>query len=164
MGQIIQIDDSLWGSLVGGVMIGMYHTGTKQFYSEIIPVTYFRKGQFDKKTYLAKASTIVLKGFSILESANHIQVCRGYSLKGVRETLRKMKNKTVECIEITGSLQSLLEQASAKYLHRIGLPLSSGGAHCISFEKQLEWVKEKPKRVKFVKTGWKSWKNKYSLE
>jgi hypothetical protein len=166
---MIQIDDSGWGSLLGGVMVGVYNTETQKMYAKLIPVTFFQGGKFEDKRYLEKASSIAYTGIHLLtdypdSGGITVQICRGYCLAGVRQALKRDSNiMEVEEVKITDPFQSLLETKFSKYLGRYGIPNKSGsGAHRISFNDMLEWVREKPERVKHVKTGWKAWTDKYS--
>lgn len=159
---MIQIDDSGWGSLLGGVMIGMYNTETKKFIAKLIPIKYFQGELFKKQKYKDEAIKIFLTSYVKLGDVDDIQICRGYVLDGLYKFLTgpgwtlKISRK-----EIVDPLQSLLEAKFAKHLIKCGVPKGSGGAHCLSFDDQLNWIKEDPKRIKYVKTGWNSWREKY---
>jgi hypothetical protein len=166
---MIQIDDSGWGSLLGGVYIGVYNTKSGKMFSKLIPVSYFQEDKFEKKKYLEKALNIAREGILKVGSynlqENEIQCCRGYALETIRKWLSENKNtfKSVKFLGITDPIQSELESKFSKHLGSIGVPLGSGsGAHRISFEEMLKWVADDNRRVKYVKTGWKSWKEKYS--
>lgn len=169
---MIQIDDSGWGSLLGGVMIGVYNTETGQLYARLVPVSFFQRRKFEKKDYLAKALSIAESGVqmftnNLTDTGVHIQVCRGYFLSTIREWLEENKEKfaRIEHADIKDPLQSALEDRFSQSLGRIGVPDNgSGGAHRISFNAMLKWIKEDPKRIKYAKTGWKSWDQKYSKE
>lgn len=162
---MIQVDDSGWGSLLGGVMIGMYNTDNKKFKAKLIPVSYFQGEAFKKKKYLDQAIKIVLMYWPELGDTEYFEICRGYALDGVYEFLAtNLGDRKISRVEIKDPLQSMLEERFAKSLERVGVPQRTDGAHCLSFDNQLSWVKENPKRVKYVKTGWKSWKEKYEQE
>jgi hypothetical protein len=164
---MIQIDDSGWGSLLGGVIIGMYNTETRKFKAKIIPVSYFQGSTFKKAKYRDYATKIVLETWPSLGNTNHFQICRGTCLDGIYEMLDhyiKPDYRRIERVEIGDPLQSLLEEKFASSLQRIGVPKRTDGAHCLSFNNQLNWIKENPSRVKYVKTGWDSWNKKYKKE
>ena len=167
---MIQIDDSGWGSLLGGVIIGVCDTDTNRLYSRLIPISFFQGGKFENQEYIAYALKIAKAGLQLLtsypdDSGIHIQICRGYLLSEIRSWAERnrLHYTKIEHVDIKDPLQSLLEARFSKHLERIGVPAGKGkGAHRISFDEMLKWVKEDPKRIKYVKTGWKSWKQKYS--
>lgn len=162
---MILCDDSGWGSLLGGVMIGMYNTETKKFIANLIPIKYFQGELFKKQKYKDEAIRIFLHNFVKIGSSNEIQICRGYCLDGIYNFLNTDQWKLkVTRAEIKDPLQTLLEGKFSKHLQKLGVPEGSGGAHCLSFEDQVKWIKTDKKRIKYVKTGWNSWKDKYAKE
>ena len=162
---MIEIDDSGWGSLLGGVMIGVYDNDNRKFYHGLIPVKYFQGTLFSKGTYRNKAVSIFTKILDHISLIDSITVCRGTCLDGIWEYVKNGVPgvRMIDRKEIGDPLQCLLEIAFAKSLKRIGVPQRTDGAHCLSFDDQLKWVYEDPSRVKYVKTGWSSWKKKYSI-
>ena len=156
----IQIDDSGWGCLLGGVMIGMYNTENKRFKHKLIPISYFRGKKFKTGAYRNYAVKIFRELLMKIGPCGKISICRGTILDGIYNS--GFDKKMMERVEIGDPLQSLLEKEFAKHLMKCGVPEGSGGAHCLSFDDQVKWALEDPKRVKFVKTGWNSWQNKYS--
>jgi hypothetical protein len=168
---MIQIDDSGWGSLLGGVYIGVYNTENNKMYARLIPVSYFQGDKFKRQLYLAQAREIALQGMSAVASKESkqetIQICRGYLLLKIRKKLEEFSKwfGKIEHADIKDPLQSALEEKFSKSLARYGVPDGkAGGAHRISFDAMLDWIKEDPKRVKYVKTGWDSWKKKYAAQ
>jgi len=171
---MIQIDDSGIGSLLGGVYIGLYDTDTETLYAKPIPVSYFQGEKFAKQDYIRKALDIVKNGLIALnidykDNPVDVQCCRGFALTEIRKWLLTQQERTwcreVSFVKIKDPLQSLLEAKLSKYLGRYGVPNKSGsGGHRMSFNDMLEWVKEDLTRIKYVKTGWPAWKEKYSKE
>ncbi len=163
---MIQIDESGWGSLLGGVSIGLYNTETKKFFAKTIPVRYFQKLSFKKQKYLDEARKIVMTGIFAMGIPMKVVICRGFALKKARFALKAVPYEEFDITEgeIGPPLQRLLEGHFAKHLKRLGVPDKSGGAHRLSFNDQLDWIKEDPKRAKYVKTGWKRWQEKYSKD
>lgn len=169
---MIQVDDSGWGSLLGGVMIGVYDTDAEQLYSRLIPVSFFQRRKFEKQDYLERALQIAQAGIQLFtgypdDDGIHIQVCRGYLLSEVRNWVERNASHftKIEFVDITDPFQSLLEAKFSKSLERIGVPEGrAGGAHRIGFNEMLKWIKDDPKRIKHAKTGWKSWNSKYAKE
>jgi hypothetical protein len=159
---MIQIDDSGWGSLLGGVMIGMYNTDGRVFKCKLIPVAYFQGRKFKTGAYRDYAVKIFREMLMKIGPCGKMQICRGTVLDGIYNTNGNWKY--MERVEIGDPLQSLLEEKFAKSLEKIGVPRKSNGAHCLSFDEQLAWIKERPSRVKYVKTGWNSWSAKYSKQ
>ena len=64
----ILIDDSGWGSPLGGVVMGVYKFDTRQFLWRIIEENHFQVPMYEKKSYL---SQIALK---VLEMINELNV------------------------------------------------------------------------------------------
>lgn len=160
-GSMIFVDDSGWGSILGGVAIGLYNEETQKFVSKIIPVRYFQGTLFKTGKYKEQALKIFLSYWIDMEESDGIVVCRGVCLNSIYNFLES-KGQRVYREEIKDPLQGMLEAAFAKHLKRCGVPQRTDGAHCLSFDDQLKWIYEDPRRVKYVKTGWKSWKQKYS--
>lgn len=159
---MILCDDSGWGSLLGGVMIGVYDTTIKKFYSKIIPIKYFQGGTFAKGLYRTQAVNIFTELLSKCNDRDYFTICRGTVLDSIYEMVADTYGEShVTREEIGEPLQSLLEASFAKHLKRCGVPQRTDGAHCLSFDNQLKWIYEDRERVKYVKTGWKSWKLKY---
>lgn len=160
---MIQVDDSGWGSLLGGVMIGVHNTNTGVMKSKLIPVSHFQLKKFSKALYRDYATMLFLQMWLVIGDSNHFQICRGTVLDGIYNIMKHdRKKRFLERVEIGDPFQSWLENRFAQTLKRVGVPRISDGAHCLSFDGQLDWVKEDPKRVRYVKTGWPSWKQKYS--
>ena len=166
---MIAIDDSGWGSILGGVCIGMYNTETNEIYSRLIPVKHFQGKAFGNKQYLEEAWNIVNKGLEVLfdgkiiQGTQDIQICRGYLLSKIRERLEPARCffKSIEHVDIKDPLQSALEEKFSITLARYGVPKETKGAHRLTFNRALEWIREDISRVKYVKTGWDSWDKKY---
>lgn len=160
---MILVDDSGWGSLLGGVMIGVYDTDTRKFKSKLIPVSFFQGKKFTNALYRDKALSVFIAMNPFNSHPQSAHCCRGTVLDRIWDYLQALGfKKKAERLEIGDPLQSLLEEKFAQHLVKCGVPRKSSGAHCLSFNEQLEWIKEDPKRVKYVKTGWPSWINKYS--
>jgi hypothetical protein len=167
----IQLDDSGWGSLLGGVLIGGYNTGTKKFFHTLLEPVYFQAPYFKRQDYKERAVWLMLENIHKIGPASKIEICRGYALDGIYHFYKDMVSKVLKDtpheivrVEIGDPLQSYLEEKFAQHLHKFGVPQATGGAHCLSFDNQLQWIKDNPKKLKYVKTGWNSWNNKYRKE
>ena len=67
----------------------------------------------------------------------------------------------MEEVEITGELQEMVERSYVRGCKEVGVPTERLGDKRL-FLTLLEWVAERPRiREKLVKTGWKSWKQKW---
>ena len=163
---MIMVDDSGWGSLLGGVAIGLYDTDKRKFKYKIVPVSYFKAAKWRSGLYRHQVVKVFNDMWKSMGEVRNLQICRGTVLDGIIDYLNNkgMNPKCFTRIEIGNPLQSLLEEKFAESLEKIGVPRLSSGAHCLSFEGQLDWVKEDPKRIKYVKTGWPSWQSKYLKE
>jgi len=161
---MIYVDDSGWGSLLGGVMIGVYDSGSKKFQSRLIPIRYFQGKSFKNGKYRNKALDLFMEMLNASGSdTEYFYICRGTVLDYIYEMLiANYDYKKIGRIEIGDPLQKMLESKFASYLNKLGVPRKSDGAHCLSFDDQLKWVYSDAKRIKHVKTGWNSWQTKYS--
>ncbi len=62
----VQIDDAGWGSLIGGVVVGVYRTSTGEFAHEVIAPRFFQGTAFADKEYLAEAARLARACFERL--------------------------------------------------------------------------------------------------
>ena len=94
---VIEVDDSGWGDLLGGVIIVMSRKETNQVYVEEIPLELFQGQEFKYKAYLRYALVIVIKGISHLEIQKEepIHICTGYIFTKVREGLEEQGSALV---------------------------------------------------------------------
>jgi hypothetical protein len=156
---VIEVDDSGWGDLVGGVVIVMRRVETGEKHVGQIPLEYFREPQFKYQEYLRVAAQIIVEGLDALAASKDepIHVCTGYVFTAARETLRELGYHVCE-VKITGATQELAEHEFVKSLVAIGVGPSEMVASMRSFSGFLEWVKkDQGGREKYVKTGWSSW-------
>lgn len=162
---VIEIDDSGWGDLVGGVVIVMRRVETDENHVGLIPMEYFRDPHFKYQEYLRAATQIILEGLDILEASTseELHICTGFIFSSARETLEELGYKVRE-VKITGATQELAEAEFIKSLAEMGTGKPNKIASMRSFNGFLDWVKEDPDgRERYVKTGWSSW-NKYREE
>jgi hypothetical protein len=163
----ILIDDAGWGDLILGVVIGALKRPTHRYipisYMERrIPVTSFQPPSFENKRYLDDAVKIAEEIIKVMQpdSETHFKVCSGYVLSSIRRCLRD-RGFNVEEVEITGELQEMVERSYVRWCIEVGVP-TERLVDERRFSTLLEWVAEKPEiREKLVKTGWKSWKQKW---
>ena len=129
-------------------------------------MSYFQGSKWKSALYRDKAKDLFVDMWKSMGEQRFLRVCRGTVLDDIYLYLinKGIPLDQVQRIEITDPFQSMLEEKFAQSLMKIGVPRKTTGAHCLSFEDALEWVKENPKRVKYVKTGWNSWKVKYSKQ
>lgn len=160
---ILSVDDSGWGCLLGGVMIGMYNSGTNKFLARLIPIKYFQGDMFQKKRYKVRTQRIFWNNWNKLGPVDQIQICRGPIFNGLRIELQyHLVGVPVMFSEVVDPLQGWLEEKFAKHLVKLGVPRLTNGAHCLTFEDQVKWATESKERTKYVKTGWDSWKHNYT--
>ena len=158
----ILIDDAGWGDLVLGVVIGALKLPERRYLDRRIPVSSFQPPNFENKRYLDDAVKIAEEIVEVMQPdrETRFKVCSGYVLSSIRRRLQD-QGFNVEEVEITGELQELVERSYVRWCIEVGVP-----AERLVDERRfytlLEWVAEKPKiREKLVKTGWKSWKQKW---
>jgi hypothetical protein len=158
----ILIDDAGWGDLILGVVIGALKLPERRYMERRIPVSSFQSPDFKNKRYLDDAVKIAEEIVKVMQPdrETRFKVCSGYVLSSIRRHLRD-QGFNVEEVEITGDLQEMVERSYVKWCKEVGVPTEKLG-DTRRFWILLEWVAEKPKiREKLVKTGWKSWKQKW---
>jgi hypothetical protein len=156
---VIEVDDSGWGDLLGGVVIVMRRKETNQVYVEEIPIELFQGPEFKYKVYLRYTLEIIIKGISHLEIQKEepIHICTGYIFTIAREGLEEL-GFTVVSVKIEGPTQELAENEFLKHLEKLGVGKNSEIRKIRSFTGFINWLKEDlEKREKYVKTGWNSW-------
>ncbi|MDH5420124.1 MAG: hypothetical protein OEX06_07325 [Candidatus Bathyarchaeota archaeon] len=160
--QEILIDDAGWGDFILGVVIGALKLPDRRYLERRIPVSSFQPPNFENKQYLDDAVKIAEEIVKVMqpERETRFKVCSGYILSSIRRHLRD-RGFNVEEVEITGELQEMVERSYVRWCIEAGVP-----AQRLEDERRfwalIEWIAEKPKtREKLVKTGWKSWKQKW---
>jgi hypothetical protein len=166
----ILIDDAGWGDLILGVVIGALsrdryshlRLSSQKYMERRIPVSSFQPPNFENKRYLDDAIKIAEEIAHVMEADEETQfkVCSGYVLSSIRRYLRG-RGFSVEEVEITGEPQERVEKAYLEWCVEAGVP-SERLIRERRFWSLLEWIAEKPKiREELVKTGWKSWQQKW---
>jgi hypothetical protein len=154
----IIIDDSGWGDLILGVVIGALKLPEGRYMERRIPISSFQPPHFQNKKYLDDAVKIAEEIVEVMQPDDDtvFKVCSGYVLSSVRNFLRKQGFK-VEEIEVTGDLQEMVERSFATWCKEVGIDFERLNGKR-SFNFFLEWIAQKPHlREHLVKTGWKSW-------
>ncbi len=157
----ILIDDAGWGDLILGVVIGALKLPDRRYLDRRIPVSSFQPPNFENKRYLDDAVKIAEEIVKVMQPdmETNFKVCSGYVLSSIRRHLRN-QGFNVEEVEITGELQEMVERSYVRWCTEVGVPEERLDKR--RFSTLLEWVAEKPEiREKLVKTGWKSWKQKW---
>jgi hypothetical protein len=158
----ILIDDAGWGDLILGVVIGALKLPECRYMERRIPVSSFQSPSFENKQYLDDAVYITQQIIGAMhpDEETLFKVCSGYVLSSIRKHLQN-RGFHVEKVEITGELQELVERSYVKWCIEVGVPAERLEDRR-RFSTFLEWVGEKPElREKLVKTGWKSWRQKW---
>lgn len=168
---MIQLDDSGWGSLVGGVIIGACRAEspkTQHAFREV-PVAYFQGDAFRKKLYLGIAADLALELLEELavDRDERIEVCTGYVLDAVRMKLLAERYQVIPA-RIGEPLQTLIEQELLDRVLAIGvvtdletLTTKQG----LYFWQCVNWLKggdmkarALAQREKHCKTGWDTYR------
>ena len=158
----ILIDDAGWGDIILGVVIGALKLPDHRYLERRIPVSSFQTPNFENKQYLDEAVKIAEEIVRVMqpESETRFKVCSGYVLSSIRKHLRD-QGFNVEEVEITGELQEMVERSYVRWCEEVGVP-AERLEDKRRFWTLLEWVAEEPKnRENLVKTGWKSWREKW---
>ncbi len=157
---VIEVDDSGWGDLIGGVVIVMRRVETGEHYTGEISPDLFKADEFKYKTYLRYVTQIILEGLDELKvpKTEAIHICTGYVFEHAEDTLRELGYKVTE-VKIEGKTQELAERTFIESLVEQGIGTYREISAMRSFNGFLDWVKEDlPNREQYVKTGWKNWK------
>jgi len=160
--KVILIDDAGWGDLILGVVIGVLKPPDRKYMERRIPVSSFQPPNFENKKYLDDTVKIADEIVEVMQPdmETSFKVCSGYVLSGIRRHLRERGFK-VEEVEVAGELQEKVERGYIRWCKEMGVP-AERLEDKRRFWALLEWVAEKPGlREKLVKTGWKSWKEKW---
>jgi hypothetical protein len=159
---LIWIDDAGWGELLLGVVIGAIKTPDLKYMERRIPISSFQPPNFENQQYLGDSVKIVDEIVEVMQPdmETNFKVCSGYLLSSICRHLRDRGFK-VEEVEVTGALQDKVERGYIRWCKEIGVP-----AERLEDKRRfwtfLKWVAERPwLREKLVKTGWKSWKQKW---
>jgi len=158
----ILIDDAGWGDLVLGVVIGALKLPERRYMERRVPVSSFQSPNFEDKRYLDDAVKIAEEIVEVMrpDRGTRFKVCSGYVLSSIRRYLRE-RGFNVEKVQITGDLQELVERSYVEWCKEVGVP-PERLEDKRRFWTLLEWVAERPwLRENLVKTGWKSWKEKW---
>ena len=156
------IDDAGWGDLILGVVVGALKLPESRYMKRRISVSSFQPPNFENKQYLDDAVKIAEEIVEVMQpdKETRFKVCSGYVLSSIRRHLRD-RGFNVEELQIAGHLQELVEKSYVEWCKEVGVPTERLGDKR-RFWTLLEWVAEKPEiREKLVKTGWKSWKEKW---
>jgi hypothetical protein len=166
----IQIDDSGWGSLIGGVAIGVYRTSTGEFAHEVVAPRFFQGAAFEGKEYLAEAARLAGMCFERLrvQPTERVEICTGYVLNGVRDWLTEA-GFAWQPARIQGALQDMVERAFGEHLALLGFHadyrlLTNPQRKGLLWWRQIAWLKGGnadarapiPERAAVCKTGWAS--------
>jgi len=161
----ILIDDAGWGDLILGVVIGALQLPRGRYMRRRIPVSSFQSPNFGNKRYLDDAVKIAKEVVEVMQpdSETPFKVCTGYVLSSIRDYLRR-QGFYVQEVKITGKLQEMVERSYIRWCIEVGVPAERLEDRR-RFWVLLEWVAEKPElREKLVKTGWRSWKQKWRVK
>ena len=158
----ILIDDAGWGDFILGVVIGALKLPDRRYMERRIPVSSFQPPNFENKQYLHDAVKIAEEIVMVMqpEKEARFKVCSGYVLSSIRGYLREHGFDVVE-VEITDELQEMVGKSYIRWCEEVGVPAES-----LEDKKRfwtlLDWVAKEPKnRENLVKTGWKSWQEKW---
>ena len=158
----ILIDDSGWGDLILGVVIGALKLPERRYMERRIPVTSFQFPNFQNKKYLEDAIKIAEEIVNVMKPDEEtiFRICSGYVLSSVRNHIRNSGFR-VEEVEVTGELQYMVERSFANWCKEVGIDFERMNSRR-NFNSFIDWVSEKPDlRENLVKTGWKSWNNRW---
>jgi len=169
---MIQIDDSGWGSLVGGVLIGACRVETEEFGWEEIGVEFFQEPLFSQQAYLQEGARIATGLLDQLQVPRDepIRVCTGHVLGGIREWLQR-EGFDWQTAKVGEPFQTLIEQALLEQLQKRGLKIDFEiltQKQGLAFYQAVAWLHggypkrpgslALPEREKLCKTGWSTFR------
>ena len=158
----ILIDDAGWGDLILGAVIGALKLPDHKYMERRIPVTAFQQPNFENKSYLEEAVRIAREIVDVMQADQQtcFKVCSGFILSSVRSYLQE-QGFHVEKTVITGELQERVEKSFVNWCVEVGVPKDRFKDER-RFYPVLDWVADMfEHRERLVKTGWKSWQNKW---
>jgi len=163
----ILIDDAGWGDLILGVVIGALKLPERKYMDRRIPVSAFQAENFRNKQYFDGAVKIAQEFIEVMQpdKATCFKICSGFVLSPIRKYLRD-QGFLVEKVKITGELQEKVERRFIEWCIEVGVPKEKLEIEAHKrFFTILDWVAEKIElREHLVKTGWKSWQEKWRKE
>lgn len=158
----ILVDDSGWGSPLGGVLIAAYRPETAEMEIREVPVSYFQGNLFRGHAYLGASAIAAESAVTALrKDGEPVHICSGYIHAGTHR-----QHPDWKIVKIAGPFQAAIEQALLDYLHKLGFPYQgSTEAYGKLFYEAIRWLKGgkpdrwgmDPERVKLGKTGWATW-------
>lgn len=156
----IQIAESGWESIVGGMVVGVYCKETEEFRHDIIPVEEFQdRVQADRYLNLITESVDKLFHEMGVSSDDRIELDSSYVFRGVERWLREHEYKW-ESAKPSPRLRKLTDDAFIEHLISLGVPpkLRFKEAKSSQFMFLLKWVQEDFRRRQSIcKTGLDSW-------
>ena len=158
----ILIDDAGWGDLILGAVIGALKLPDHKYMERRIPVIAFQQSNFENKSYLEEAVSIARGIVDVMQADQQtcFKVCSGFILSRVRSYLQE-QGFHVEKTVITGELQERVEKSFVNWCVEVGVPKDRFKDER-RFYPVLDWVADMfEHRERLVKTGWKSWQNKW---
>jgi hypothetical protein len=161
----MSIDAAGWGDLLLGVVIGAHKLPEHKFMDRRIPVSSFQDFNFKNKKYLDDAVKIVEEIVEVMRPDNEtrIKVCPLYVLSSIYIYLEK-RGFHVERVETSGELRELVDRSYIRWCKEVGAPTLNLNQKN-RFSLFLKWIAENPsERRKLVKTGWRSWNQKWLRE
>ncbi len=139
----VQIDDAGYGSLLGGVVIGIYRKETGEFTHGVVPVKLFQEKDYDNDAYLVDVCRVVEECLQRLHFHHEpVELCTGNIFNDLRSWLTE-RGYHWQGVKITGPLQNLVEEAYGDYLNNLGVPQSLTGNmtdYAKLHLKLLRWV------------------------
>lgn len=163
---LIQIDDAGVGFPMCGVMVGV--TDGDTVYTDVVDVSYFKPGAFEKKAYLKeytrKGYDIVVRIFKATPQTHRIEICTGYINTRLKSYLRE-KGFDVRVVDIKGRLQEELEDLYKDHVKKqAGVDLAYDPKNLGSkkdlannYYRVLRWGLANAPHL--LKSGWESIKN-----
>ena len=118
----ILIDDSGWGDLILGVVIGALKLPDHRYMDRRIPISSFQSPNFQNKQYLEDAVKIAQEIVEVMkpDKETTFKVCSGYVLSSIRRYL-KNQGFRVEKVEVTGELQEMVERSFTAWCKEDGI-------------------------------------------
>ena len=163
----ILIDDAGWGDIILGVVIGALKLPERRYMERRIPVSSFQSPNFEQKQYLEDTAKIAEEFVEVMhpDEETYFEVCSGFVLSRI-QTYLKNQGFHVDKAKIAGELQERVEKGFIDWCVEVGVPREKLEIQSRRrFYTLLEWVAEKIEiREKLVKTGWKSWQEKWRKE
>ncbi len=164
----IEIDDSGTGDLIGSAFILFWRKESNILIKKEVPLELYQSSDFNNKTQ-TYIQDLFIEAFKELEVSREelIKLCTGSCFNLARQFLND-EQYNYEDAKIVGYLQDQVEQTYLDHIiEEYGVPakiLSKDSGKKRFFALYYWIIKDFPRRIKYVKSGFEKWQTKWEHE